>query len=313
MKRIKALKKIVLFAIIMGLYITTSSAELITIPACEDVYLQTSTQFKAIHYYYSPFLKFDISVVPAGKQIDSVFLRIIAYGVNLNNLPSGGIEFWNVNNQDWAEDSTVELWDCPISDTIIIDSEFGRKVGESFSVDLKPLFLRDYDSSHTYCSIAMGDDYWLSGPLILEEDSHDSSDSLALGDDHVGLLFHPHEVSPDSAPTLFVYYGESSVEEEKFRFESLELKASPNPFTQRTVIRYSLTENQDKYTNVKLTITDLSGRVVREIPINDLRLPINEITWDAQDQSGNPVSGGIYFYTFTSDNYKKTKKMCLMR
>ena len=43
-----------------------------------------------------------------------------------------------------------------------------------------------------------------------------------------------------------------------------------------------------------LTIYNCSGRVVRTIKLNNL--VTNKVTWNAKDDFGKIVSGGIYFY-----------------
>ncbi len=85
----------------------------------------------------------------------------------------------------------------------------------------------------------------------------------------------------------------------------------PNPFTQSTVISYSLGKNHNNLT--QLTIYDLCGKIVREIPINNSQLTINEVTWDGKDKAGKKVASGIYFYKLENDNYVATKKMHLLK
>ncbi|MCK4307153.1 T9SS type A sorting domain-containing protein [candidate division WOR-3 bacterium] len=109
-------------------------------------------------------------------------------------------------------------------------------------------------------------------------------------------------------------YSLVEVEEERnweLGTNNWELDVYPNPFKEKTVIRYSLNGNRT-INDLRLTIHDLSGRLIREFTnlTNDQSM---QVIWDGRDQSGNPVSGGIYFYTLTAGDYTKTRKMCLMR
>jgi flagellar hook assembly protein FlgD len=38
-----------------------------------------------------------------------------------------------------------------------------------------------------------------------------------------------------------------------------------------------------------------------------------QIEWNGQDDSGNQVASGVYFYRLTTDNYVETKKMMLVK
>ncbi len=307
MKRINVFKKVMVFGIIIGLYAVVSNAEVVIVPACEDIHIATAGGGIG----FNPFLKFNISEVPADKQIDSVFLRVFVFGDS--GAWDGDVNFWNVNNQDWAEDTSYgSLWNYPISDSTFQDTGFGMEIGDAFSVNLKSIFLKDYDVEHTYCSIKMRDP---DDPTIgLAPFSGNLVDTLLLGNPlFAGLLyFYPRTARKTGAPYLKIHYTDAGINSEDRKGKLSLLQNSPNPFTRRTVIRYSLTENQDKYTNAKLTITDLSGRLVQEFT-NLTNEQSAQVIWDTCDQLGNPVPGGIYFYTLTAGNYTKTKKTCLMR
>ena len=323
MKHIKVFKKVIMIVgIAIGLYIGTVSAELITIPSCKDVYIETASQnFKtALWLWATPFLKFDISVVPAGKQIDSVFLRVIVYeGYFTPGGWNGTVDFWNVNNQEWNESPcdylyACDLWNSPTSNEIVQDS-FGMNVGENFSVDLKPIFLRDYDSSHTYCSIKMWDpsDHGSIDVIV------DSNDKLELGETWHSMFisFYPHEVSPDSAPTLFVYYSESSVEEEKFRVEPFSfglLRNYPNPCREFTTIKYQIpsTVNSQPLT-VSLKIYDITGRLVKTLVDEEKESGTYAVTWNGKNNKGKTVANGVYFYRLTAEDFTSAKKLFLMK
>ena len=89
----------------------------------------------------------------------------------------------------------------------------------------------------------------------------------------------------------------------------------PNPFNPTTTISFTLnTENTE---NTKLVIYNLKGQKVKQFEISPEsvreKLGINEVVWNGKDDNNKPVSSGIYFYKFKTDNYEKTKRMILLK
>jgi uncharacterized protein (TIGR02145 family) len=83
----------------------------------------------------------------------------------------------------------------------------------------------------------------------------------------------------------------------------------PNPFNPSTVINYRLTEPD----NVKLKIYDAIGREVKTFVDSYQNAGEHSIVWDSTDNSNNPVSSGIYFYSLETGALKLQKKMMLIR
>lgn len=78
----------------------------------------------------------------------------------------------------------------------------------------------------------------------------------------------------------------------------------PNPFNPSTKIRFAVAKQSD----VKITVYDISGRLVTTL-VNERLKPANyEIKFDGKD-----LSSGAYFYKLEADNYFETKKMLLIK
>lgn len=78
----------------------------------------------------------------------------------------------------------------------------------------------------------------------------------------------------------------------------------PNPFNPSTKIRFAVA----KLSNVKITVYDISGRLVKTL-VNERLKPANyEIKFD-----GKALSSGAYFYKLEADNYVETKRMILIK
>jgi len=88
----------------------------------------------------------------------------------------------------------------------------------------------------------------------------------------------------------------------------------PNPFNPATTIQFSLVEAAD----VSLSIYNVSGQLVKTLVSREsLSAGVQTRTWEAQDESGNAVAGGIYIYklvvTSQARRIEITKKMLLMK
>jgi hypothetical protein len=82
----------------------------------------------------------------------------------------------------------------------------------------------------------------------------------------------------------------------------------PNPFNPSTVIGFSIPEATD----VQLAIYNVLGQEVRTLANDVVQPGVYEITWDGNDNAGNQVVSGVYFYRMTTsagftENHKLVK------
>ena len=83
----------------------------------------------------------------------------------------------------------------------------------------------------------------------------------------------------------------------------------PNPFNPATTIRFYLPEKG----GVLLEIFDVSGKYVACIVDESMERGRHTIEWNGQDQNGNPVSSGVYFYRLKAGKNTISRKMVLLR
>lgn len=83
----------------------------------------------------------------------------------------------------------------------------------------------------------------------------------------------------------------------------------PNPFNPSTTITFDLSEDA----NVKISIYDIMGRLIRVLVDQPMTVGSKMINWDGRDDVGNIVSGGAYFYNLKAGDYNQTKKMILLK
>lgn len=78
----------------------------------------------------------------------------------------------------------------------------------------------------------------------------------------------------------------------------------PNPFNPTTKIKFDIL----KYSNVRLYVFDIIGRVVQVLLNEGTQPGFYETEFD-----GSGMSNGIYFYRIVTDNFTDTKKMMLLK
>jgi arabinogalactan endo-1,4-beta-galactosidase len=83
----------------------------------------------------------------------------------------------------------------------------------------------------------------------------------------------------------------------------------PNPFNPVTTLQYDLPEDA----MVNITIYDMMGRVVSNLVSSQQNAGYKSIQWDATNNTGQPVSAGLYLYTIQAGDYIQTKKMVLLK
>jgi hypothetical protein len=83
--------------------------------------------------------------------------------------------------------------------------------------------------------------------------------------------------------------------------------AAPNPFRERTDIRFSLAAP----VGVRLDVHDVAGRLVRRLVDGSSLAPgLHASVWDGRDERGRAVPAGIYFVRLeTADGFRATRKV----
>ncbi|SVA37537.1 uncharacterized protein METZ01_LOCUS90391, partial [marine metagenome] len=83
----------------------------------------------------------------------------------------------------------------------------------------------------------------------------------------------------------------------------------PNPFNPVTTLRYDLPEDA----MVTITIYDIMGRRIRTLVNIDQTAGYRSIHWNATNDFGQTVSAGMYIYTIQAGEFRKTRKMVLLK
>jgi len=83
----------------------------------------------------------------------------------------------------------------------------------------------------------------------------------------------------------------------------------PNPFNPKTRVEYSL----ERKGNVNISVFNILGQKVKTLVDAEMDAGEYSVDWESDDENGNEVASGIYFYKLTTSNYVETRKMVLMR
>ncbi len=107
---------------------------------------------------------------------------------------------------------------------------------------------------------------------------------------------------------------QSEYEPEDFQFndnipDCITLKDNfPNPFNPTTTISFSIPDES----KVDLIIYNTKGQRVKSLVRDNLVKGNHSIIWDGVNDSGKPVSSGIYFYKLSVNGLSKSTKKCLL-
>ena len=101
----------------------------------------------------------------------------------------------------------------------------------------------------------------------------------------------------------------ASVGVRKFRL----YQNSPNPFSDRTSIRFSL-GLEELSANPSVEIYDASGRLVERLNIEvDSKGQFKYVCWDGRNSDGKRLPSGIYFFRLKAKEKAATRKMVMLR
>lgn len=135
------------------------------------------------------------------------------------------------------------------------------------------------------------------------------------------VVFLPWEfesamLRPDLFPVATVFmgrvmdwFGVVGIEEEASSYLFALSRNHPNPFSNRTTIKYEIPTRSQ----VSLMIYDIAGRAVTTIVNAQQNAGLHIAEWDGRDKNGMSLPNGIYFYRLHAGENSTTGKMVLMR
>ena len=107
-----------------------------------------------------------------------------------------------------------------------------------------------------------------------------------------------------------VYYQAIGVDEDINLPSEVSLGQNyPNPFNMKTGIDFAVPSPG----HVSLELYDILGRQIKTLIDANLEPGYYTAGWDGLDESGNPVSTGMYFYTLKTGDSRLSRKMLLLK
>jgi len=101
-----------------------------------------------------------------------------------------------------------------------------------------------------------------------------------------------------------------------------ELTIEPNPFREKTKIRYMIHDTGCTMQDFSIKIYDVNGRLVYDFPRTTLDLSRSlqqrdalhsTVTWDGTDRANRPLPSGVYFVRLKINNYKETRQVLFIK
>jgi|GEM_PF-2544654 len=126
-----------------------------------------------------------------------------------------------------------------------------------------------------------------------------------------GILTYSYniwEIEPRDDDDIDVFYL-SSVDEENLGLHFVKLRNYPNPFNPKTVIEFGITST----TPVKLTIYDVSGRLVRTLMDEVREAGTYQVHWNGNDANGRPTAAGVYYCRLEAGERVEMQKLVMVK
>ncbi|MDZ7723847.1 MAG: PKD domain-containing protein [candidate division KSB1 bacterium] len=114
--------------------------------------------------------------------------------------------------------------------------------------------------------------------------------------------------SPDNTPVSVIRDNQDNLEIETLP-ETYKLANYPNPFNNRTVIRYELPIAG----RVDIQIYNILGQPVRELVHNPMQAGIHTVSWDGKNNYGIDAGSGMYMLKMTAGNQSLQRKLLYLK
>lgn len=101
--------------------------------------------------------------------------------------------------------------------------------------------------------------------------------------------------------------NETSISNE-MKFVINSLSNYPNPFNPITTIEFSILNDS----KVELTIYNIKEQKIKTLVQNEFAKGSHSVIWNGEDESGKPVSSGVYYYKLNVNGKTKAVKKCLL-
>jgi hypothetical protein len=163
---------------------------------------------------------------------------------------------------------------------------------------------------------AVGEELWTAYANMLGA-IYDAGGNLNVAEPYLSQMASDLELVTPLEDSVLVklqaLYGHmTAVEEREFprgEVPNIELVCYPNPFNERTLIKYALPRSADAH----IAVYNLLGQRVKILVDASQETGRYEIAWDGRNQSGREVASGLYFCRMRANGVERIIKMALMK
>ena len=145
----------------------------------------------------------------------------------------------------------------------------------------------------------------------IEDYMHEAGVELISGTWTIVATDGTYDTYPANGPfSLTIDGSQLNIADSDIIPETFALYANyPNPFNPTTTISYDL----PKQAQVTLGIYDILGKQIKTLVNQSQDAGSKTAVWDGTNNSGRPVSAGVYLYRIKAGEFSQTRKMVLLR
>jgi len=144
-------------------------------------------------------------------------------------------------------------------------------------------------------------------PDSLYSFTHPHIYNLNLGEHEVISEFYTISNIITADPIYFTVES-VNVDDSNLQNIAVQLTNYPNPFNPTTTISFNLPSDSD----VSVEIYNVKGQKVKTLVNEKMVAGSNRVVWNGDDESGNSVSSGIYYYKFNVNGKTEAVNKCLL-
>ncbi len=263
---------------------------------------------------------------PTEFELESSEQQILEIGFEIDEIGQYSGELIISSNDPDTPELVIQLSaECILPPVIQCDPLFVDIVLTNNQIHEEILTLSNIGYSDLNCELVIIDSSQFAGWLSIDQDSFIIQPN---GSEEIIISFDPDGLETGQYSAEIVINNNDPMQEELIipitmtlnytnADDDLIVTASklignyPNPFNPSTTISFELaTENIE---NTRVEIYNLKGQKIRQLINGQLAAGQHSVEWNGKDDSGKPVSSGIYFYKLKNGRYSSTKKMILLK
>ncbi|UCG30932.1 MAG: M20/M25/M40 family metallo-hydrolase [candidate division WOR-3 bacterium] len=163
-------------------------------------------------------------------------------------------------------------------------------------------------STRGYQAATLIEDWWITNPYY-----HWGADTIGMGFNDLAFCTEITKAGIAALASLSKPTGIAETDHLTVP-KSTVILISPNPFSNRTNITYTIHDAGYTMTNTTVKIYDAAGRLVKSLhPVSRIPHGESNIFWTGDDDAGRELGSGVYFLKLDSGDYAATEKLMLIR